>query len=76
MERSVITTRGGIILPGSVRKKLGIKRGTKITFTEHKGRQATQPVDKPYFESLSGVLGTSGKVLESLMGENKREREL
>lgn len=76
MKRSAITTRGGIILPASVRKKLGIRRGTKITFTERKGKLIIHPLDRPYFECLSGILGTEGKVLESLMQDKEREREL
>lgn len=76
METSIVTVKGQIVVPAKIRKKFGIKKGTKIAFIEQNGKLFIQPLDKGYFESLAGVLGTDGDMLKSLMEDKKREREL
>ena len=76
METSVITFKGQIVVPSKIRKKYGMTKGTKIAFIEQNGRLIIQPLDKDYFESLAGILGTNGDMLKSLMEDKKREREL
>jgi len=76
METSVVTVKGEIVVPGSIRRELGIKKGTKVAFIEQHGKLFIQPLDKRHFESLAGILGTDGKLLKSLMKGKKREREL
>ena len=76
METSVVTTKGQLVVPAKIRRKFGIKKGTRIAFIEQNGKLVIQPLDRAYFDNLSGVLGTVGKVLRSLMEDKKREREL
>jgi AbrB family looped-hinge helix DNA binding protein len=76
METSVVTVKGQIVVPARIRRKFGIKRGTKVAFIEQNGKLMIQPLDKSYFEKLAGVLGTNGKIMRSLMEDKKREREL
>lgn len=76
MDTSVVTVKGQIVVPAKIRRKFGIKKGTRIAFIEQNGKLMIQPLDKSYFESLAGVLGTEGKMLKSLMEDKKREREL
>ncbi len=76
METSVITFKGQIVVPSKIRKKYGMTKGTKIAFMEQNGKLIIQPLDKNYFESLAGILGTDGDMLKSLMEDKKREREL
>ncbi len=76
METSVVTVKGQIVVPAKIRKKFGIKKGTKIAFIEQSGKLIIQPLDKSYFEGLAGLLGKDGDMLKSLMEDKKREREL
>jgi AbrB family looped-hinge helix DNA binding protein len=76
MDTSVVTVKGQIVVPAKIRRKFGIKKGTKIAFVEQNGKLIIQPLDKNYFESLSGILGTDGDMLKGLMKDKKREREL
>ncbi len=76
METSVVTVKGQIVVPSKIRTKFGIKKGTKVAFIEQNGKLIIQPLDKNYFGSLAGILGTEGKMLKSLMEDKKREREL
>ncbi len=60
----------------NIRKKLGIKKRTKITFKEQNGKLIIHPLNKRYFEILAGILGTDGDMLSSLMEDKKWERKL
>jgi len=76
METSIVTVKGQIVVPAKIRKKFGIKKGTKIAFIEQNNKLIIQPLDKSYFEALAGMLGTEGDMLKSLMEDKKQEREL
>jgi AbrB family looped-hinge helix DNA binding protein len=76
METGVVTTKGQIVVPARIRRKFGIKKGTKIAFIERDGKLIIQPLNKSYFLSLAGILGTDGDMLKGLMEDKKREREL
>jgi AbrB family looped-hinge helix DNA binding protein len=76
METSVVTVKGQVVVPAKIRRKFGIKKGTKIAFIEQNGKLLIQPLDKNYFETMAGILGTNGDMLKALMEDKKREREL
>lgn len=76
METSVVTIKGQVVIPAKIRRKFGIKKGTKVAFIEQDKKLIIQPLDKNYFESLAGIIGTKGKILKSLMEDKKKEREL
>lgn len=76
METSVVTVKGQVVVPARIRRKFGIKKGTKIAFIEQNGKLLIQPLDKNYFETMAGILGTNGDMLKGLMEDKKREREL
>ena len=71
------TTKGQIVIPSSVRKKLGIKDGTKIQLElDEKGQKIIlTPITREYIHSLRGRLKGKG-LLKALMEEKKKEREL
>jgi AbrB family looped-hinge helix DNA binding protein len=73
METSKVTTRGRIVIPATIRRKFGFKKGTKITFTELDGRLIVQPLDRNYFFGLAGILGEEGEMLKSLVEGKTRE---
>jgi AbrB family looped-hinge helix DNA binding protein len=76
METSVVTRKGQIVIPARIRHKFGIKRGTRVAFIEQNGKLIMQLLNKHYFKSMAGILGTKGKLLRGLMEEKKRERQL
>ena len=76
METSVVTVKGQIVVPVKIRRRFGMKKGTRVAFIERNGKLMIQPLDKSYFENLAGILGTKGKMMRSLMEDKKKEREL
>ena len=51
METSIVTVKGQIVVPVKIRRRFGIKKGTRIAFIEQNGKLMIQPLDKNY---LSG----------------------
>lgn len=75
MEKSVVTTKGQIVVPVKLRRRLGIKRGTVVGFIEQGNALLLKPLDRDYFAQMSGIAETKGKMLQSLLADKKRERE-
>ncbi len=71
------TAKGQIVIPSKVRRKLGIKVGTRIQIEvdEEAQRIILTPITREYVHSLRGKYKGRG-LLKSLMAEKKREREL
>ena len=76
VEMSVVTTKGQIVIPARIRRRHGIKRGTRVCLIEHGEEIVLRPLTPEYFQKAAGILGTSGKVLKAFLEEKKREREL
>lgn len=76
MEIAVVTTKGQIVIPVNIRRKYGIKNGSKVAFIEQGDKIILQSLDKDYFNKLAGILDEKGKMLKSLMEDKKKEREL
>ncbi|MBI2966708.1 MAG: AbrB/MazE/SpoVT family DNA-binding domain-containing protein [Bacteroidetes bacterium] len=76
METSITTNKGQIVIPKRIRRKYGIKPGTKIAIIEKNGEIILKAMTKEYFESFAGILKGEGSILEELMKEKAIEREL
>jgi AbrB family looped-hinge helix DNA binding protein len=69
------TAKGQIVIPASIRRRLGIKEGTRIKI-EEKGKEIIlKPITREYVHSLRGRFRGKG-LMKALMAEKKREREL
>lgn len=76
MDTSVVTTKGQVVIPAKLRKKYGIKIGTKIQFEEENGEIIMLPLTEETIDKNIGFLGTKGKLLKKLLEEKRSEREL
>jgi bifunctional DNA-binding transcriptional regulator/antitoxin component of YhaV-PrlF toxin-antitoxin module len=47
----------------------GIKKGTRVFIYEKGGEIVVKPITDEYIESMAGVTGTKGKLLEALKEE-------
>ena len=75
MTTTVVTTKGQIVIPSKIRKKLNIKKGTKLYIEEKGNELIMKPVTSKYFEKIAGVLETRGKLSRTLVDERRRDRE-
>lgn len=71
------TSKGQIVIPSSVRRRFGIKEGTRIQIeVDEKANQIIlKPITREYVHSLRGKFRGRG-LLKALKAERKREREL
>jgi antitoxin PrlF len=77
MRRTVVNARGQVTIPAELRKQLGIKPGTRVTWFEEKGRLILAPTTTRRVKDIRGFLkpkpGESSAFEESLK-ERARER--
>ncbi len=76
MDTSIVTVKGQVVIPVKLRKKYGIKNGTRVNFEDENGEIRLIPITSEMIEKNFGLLGTKGKLLRALMEEKKKEREL
>jgi AbrB family looped-hinge helix DNA binding protein len=55
-ERSTVTSRGQLVIPASLRKKLGIGEGTQVVIWEQGGQLILQPITSGFVRNLRGAL--------------------
>lgn len=70
------TTKGQIVIPSAMRRKLGIKAGTRIQveIDEANAQIILKPITREYIHSLRGKFRGSGLVKE-LEASRARDRE-
>ncbi|MBM4166472.1 MAG: AbrB/MazE/SpoVT family DNA-binding domain-containing protein [Ignavibacteria bacterium] len=76
METSKLSANGYITVPARLRKKYGMKKGTKYVFIEVGENIILQPITKNYFEKYVGIFNDEGNELQILMEEKKSEKKL
>jgi AbrB family looped-hinge helix DNA binding protein len=76
IESSVVTSKGQLVIPARLRRRLGIKKGTLIAFVEDDGRMLMQPVTREFIHGLRGSLKGEPSPLKVLLEERRRERTL
>lgn len=68
------TAKGEITIPAALRRKYGIKHGTKIIVTDVGDAIVLKPVTGQYLKHLQGSLKGKGG-LKTLMEERREDKE-
>ncbi len=76
MDVGYVTTKGQLVIPSKLRRRFGIKPGTRVNFFEDGDGIKIVPVTHETIEANIGFMKTDGKLLKTLMEEKKKEREL
>jgi len=74
MDFVYVATRGRIVIPARLRRRLGIRPGTKVCFIERGDDILFQPVTKQYIRSICGMLKSAPSVTDELLAERKNDR--
>ena len=69
-----VTTKGRIVIPTQLRRRLGIKAGSKVCFIERGDDILFQPVTKEYIRSICDMLKSRASMTSELLRERKRDR--
>jgi len=75
-EVSTVTTKGQLVIPSKLRRRYGIREGTKIVFIEGENNMVLQPLTREFLDGLCGWLKGDPSPLEFLLEDRKRERRL
>lgn len=73
MQTSTVTTKGQVVIPVQLRKKVGIKPGIKVFLEEKKGNIIIHPATPDFYERHYGLL--KGAQLTELLGEMRGEEK-
>lgn len=69
------TVKGQIVIPAALRRKYGIKKGTKIIVTDTGDGIVLKPVTEQYLKNLQGSLKGKGG-LKALVEERRKDKEM
>jgi len=80
MQVARVSSKGQLVVPAGIRRKYGIKPGTRIVFVEENGRVILQPVTAEYIRSFRGLFklkkgekAATQELREDRDAERKRE---
>ena len=76
IETGTVSVKGQVVIPAPLRRRLGIKRGTVVSFLEENGHIVVQPVTREFIRRLRGSLKGGPSPLEHLIEERRRDRVL
>jgi len=54
MHTAYVTSKGQLVIPSGLRRRYGIKPGTRINFVEENGKIIFQPVTRDYIRTFRG----------------------
>ena len=74
MEETVVTTKGQIVIPVSLRRRTGIKKGTRVFLEEKGGDIIVHPATPEFYERTFGVL-KGGGLVRALEESRRKEKE-
>jgi len=73
---STVTTKGQLVIPSRLRRKYGIRRGTRVAIIEEESRMILQPLTEQFVSKLRGSLKGEASALNVLKESRKQDREL
>jgi len=76
MLSTTVTSKGQIVIPSQIRKKINIKKGAKYYIEEDGNNIILRPMTKEFFMGMAGTIAPKGKLLKTLMLEKKKEKLL
>ena len=76
--RTLISSKGQVVIPAELRERFGLEKGTPATWTEEQGRLVLTPITKQRLREIRGFLKpapSEPSMFEELFAERQRERK-
>jgi AbrB family looped-hinge helix DNA binding protein len=75
MDTAYVTSKGQLVVPARIRRRYGIKPGTKVRFIERDNEILIQPVTKEYIQSVCGFLKSRTSATQALLKERAKDKK-
>ena len=75
--RTVVSSKGQVVIPAELRQRLGLEKGTRATWKEEGGRLVLTPMTERRINEIMGFLKPGPgepSMFEELFAERERER--
>ena len=75
--RTVVSSKGQVVIPAELREQLGLEKGTPATWSEEQGRLVLTPITERQLDQIMGFLRPGPgerSVFEASFEERERER--
>ena len=69
------SSKGQIVIPAEIRKKLGIKPGQKVALRLVEDKAVIEPLPEDPIKALRGILKGKPSMTKALLNERKKEIE-
>ena len=76
MLSTILSSKGQVILPSGLRKKINISKGTKFLIEIDNEKIILTPLNRKLYEKLAGSISQKGKLLKALITEKEKEKNL
>ncbi len=68
-----VSAKGWVVIPADLRKKYGIKPGSKLQFVDYGGAMELIPVPDNPIEAAAGMLKGNKSLTQALLEEHRHE---
>lgn len=70
-----VSQKGWVVIPAELRKKYGIKPGSKLQFIDYGGALELVPIPDNPIQAAAGMLKGGKSLTKALLDEHRRELE-
>ncbi len=74
MNTSVVTIKGQIVILAEIRRKVGIRKGTRVFLEEKNGDIIVHPATTDFYDRCCGMF-KGGGLLQQLKRDREKEKE-
>jgi AbrB family looped-hinge helix DNA binding protein len=75
--RTVVSSKGQVVIPAELREHLGLQKGTPATWSEERGKLVLTPITEQRLKQITGFLKPAPgepSMFEESFAERSRER--
>lgn len=73
MKTSTVSEKGWVVIPREIRRRFGLKKGSKVVVVEYGGVIAVLPVSKEPVPEATGMLEDDASLVEALVKSRRRD---
>lgn len=73
MATAIVSSKGQLVIPKSIRDALGIKKRQKVLFTLLKNRAVIEPLPENPIEEFCGIFEEGSSLTAALLNERKED---